>query len=520
MNLSRNSRYGVWLMAAILIVCLAGDSMAAGPKWIGVFFVKGKIGLKWQSSEGATEYRVYRKIGGGDFESIHTTDKTQYFDTQLTPGEVHVYKIAGVDASGQEALGLEKAVTVAGGTVAAFKAPTWSGLRTDRKGILLNWDKVKSAIAYNIHRSMTPGGPYDIVGNSASHRYSDRDGLEQGGTYYYVVNAMNEEFEETDFSEERSIKYGLTAEEMDALDTTKIELVPITLTHLFSIEEAGNLGTLNQPFDVCLNSKGDIYITDTRRFRIDCFDPSGKHKFSFGERTPRDQRDDPPEGTFESPMPMFIDAQDQVWVGDNTNNDIQVFTAEGKFIRRIRVATGGEGREGFRPNGLAVLDDGRIVASDGGKHQLLILDQEGKILFKTAHGGEDASDEKALWFSFPGELAVHDGVISVIDQLGVRIQQFDLDGKFIRSFGSAGYGAGQFGRPKAISVADNGQLWVSDGMANTVQIFTPDGIVKSAITKFDNPDLQLTSPAGMAIRDGKLYLVTRLTNMVHVFKIN
>ena len=508
----------VWLLVAILTLTLAGVAMAEGPKWIGAFFVKGKIGLKWQAFDGAAEYRVYRKVGSGDFENILTTDKTQYFDTGLTPGENHVYKIAAVDASGTENMSSEKAVMVAGGSVASFKPPKWVGIRTDRRGALLNWDRVKGAVAYNVYRSTTEGGPYDVVGNTPSAKYSDYE-VEQGTTYYYVLNAMNEEFEETEQSEERSIKYGMTAEEIAALDTTKVELEETKLTFLFAIEEAGNLGTLNLPTDVFVNSQGDIYVSDTRRFRIDCFDSSGKHKFSFGERTAKGDEKNPPEGTFESPMPLFIDKQDLVYVGDNQNHDIQVFAADGKFIRRIRVAITGD-QQPFRPNGLAVLDDGRILATDAASHRLLFLDQDGKILKEIYHGGTTQEEQDHLWFSFPSEVVVSEtGVISVVDQMGARVQQFNLDGTFVRIFGGVGYAAGQFGRPKGIAIADDGRLWVSDGMANIVQIFTGEGEVKSAVTGFDNPDLKLASPFGMFVRDGRFYLVTRLTNKVLVFKI-
>lgn len=508
------------LLAAVLLLAMA--AMAAdGPKWIGAFFVKGRVGLKWQTFEGAKEYNIHRKVGSGDFEKIHSTEKTQYFDTGTTPGEVHTYKISVVDGAGKELFSGEKTVSVPGGTAAgAFKPPTWSGVRWDRQGIRLNYDKVPGAIAYNILRSTTPGGPYEIVGNTPSTRYADRQDLVQGTTYYYVVQGMNEDFEETEYSEEKSIKYGLSAEEIAAADTVKIELEELILTHLFTIEDAGNLGTLNQPADVFVNSKGNIYVSDTRRFRINCYDPKGKHLFSFGQKTEKIDLENPPEGTFTSPMPIFIDKQDQVWVGDNTNHDIQVFTADGKFIRRIRVDVGPD-KAAFRPNGLVVLDDGRIVATDAGNHRLLVLDKDGKILAETDHGGTGETEEDKLWMSFPAEvvMAADGKTVCVIDQMGARVQQFGLDCSWVRTFGKAGYGIGEFGRPKGIALGEDGRLWVSDGMANTIQVFTFEGEPKAAITKFEGSDEKLTSPAGMFIKDGKFYIVTRLTARVHVFKI-
>ncbi|HWR81981.1 MAG TPA: hypothetical protein VN285_01615, partial [Candidatus Deferrimicrobium sp.] len=268
-----------------VVLTLVASSLhsQAGPEWIGAFFVKGKVGLKWQPVEGASKYNVYRSEVGGEFQLIVAEDKTHYFDEALTPGTVYNYKIAAVMADGSERMSTEKSVTIPGQAVGAFTPPTWVGLRIDRDKIYANWDNVAGVMAYNIYRSETSGGPYEVVGNVTTSKFADNKGLEAGKTYYYVLTALNEQFEETEKSEERSIKFGVSASERAAADTVQQNLIleEIKLTPLFDLTDAGPLGAMNQPADVAVNSKGDIYVNDVLNFRVNVYGHDGQYKFSF-----------------------------------------------------------------------------------------------------------------------------------------------------------------------------------------------------------------------------------------------
>jgi sugar lactone lactonase YvrE len=485
-----------------------------GPKWIGAFHVKGRVGLKWQAMEGITEYTVYRKASKGDYEKLEATDKTQLFDAELTPGETYTYKIVVVGAAGAELTSIEKKVVIPGAEKGSFTPPQWSGVRFDRNKFLLRWDQVPGAMAYNIYRSSTSGSGYEVVGNATTQRYADSDNLERGETYYYVITALNEEFEETEYSEERSIKFGETFEQQAQEEVEAIVLEDLPLTYLFDITQAGGNADMNQPADVFVNSKGNIYITDALNFQVNCYDPNGAHLFSFGERTPSDMTDSPPQGTFSYPFTLFVDKNDEVYVTDVKNGDIQVFSPDGKFQRRITIAVD-NGMEQFRPNGIAVLDDGRIVSTDAGNHRFVIIDQKGKVLLSKGSRGAEPGQ-----FTFPDELIVtDDGSICIVDVINCRIQQFDMEGNFIRAFGQAGQTAGTFGRPKGLTLDKTGRIWVSDAMANIVQIFTMEGEVKSAITGFEDKDIFLATPRGMFIKDGRFYIVNRLPHRLMVFQI-
>ncbi len=55
----------------------------------------------------------------------------------------------------------------------------------------LTWTGIPNTASYNVLRGATNGGPYSLVGNSTSTAYSDRTGLANSNTYYYVLQPLN-----------------------------------------------------------------------------------------------------------------------------------------------------------------------------------------------------------------------------------------------------------------------------------------------------------------------------------------
>lgn len=502
-----------WLSGLIIAVFVVSVFAASAPNLIGAFFVKGKVGLKWMNVTDATEYVVYRQEGSGEFQKLDATEKTNFFDVNVSPGSKYTYKIAAV-VGGAEVAGTTKSLTIPGQALGAFEAPSGiSGRYDSRKGIYLKWDKVGAAMAYNIYRSSTAGGEYEVVGNASTNKHLDNEGIKNGETYYYVVTAMDEMFEETPYSAEAAIQAGETAEEASAMEAAlAVQLDSVDLKFLYMVDEAGPEGPMLQPTDVFLNSLGDIYISDYGNRRILCFKNNGDFKFSFGFQS--ESKVTPEEGSFTSPMTLFIDDKDQVYVSDVVNCNVQVFDAGGKFIKRVSLNGDEEGKRGWRPNGMHVLSDGRIITTDAGNMRVLIVDQSGAILKVIENESSPAP------FTFPDELTVtKDNLITIVDPIGSKIQQFDLDGNFVRHFGSLGNAAGMFGRPKGVTTDESGMIWVSDGMGNTIQGFSPEGEIKVNMWIGENiQEVGISSPRGIFLRDNKIYFINRILHQLVVLE--
>jgi streptogramin lyase len=56
-----------------------------------------------------------------------------------------------------------------------------------------------------------------------------------------------------------------------------------------------------------------------------------------------------------------------------------------------------------------------------------------------------------------------------------EIQEFQIDGTFVRRWGGIGSGPGQFNFPSDVRISRDGKVFVSDRFNNRIQIFTPNG---------------------------------------------
>jgi DNA-binding beta-propeller fold protein YncE len=201
-------------------------------------------------------------------------------------------------------------------------------------------------------------------------------------------------------------------------------------------------------------------------------------------------------------------------VADIGRNDIQVFAADGTFLRRIVVEME-KGQEALRANGMCLIDHERLAVTDTGNHRLLIIDMDGNILSEIGKRGSAPGE-----FVFPGEIERSaDGELFVLDVINNRVQVLDQDGNFIRAFGEAGEGVGLFGRPAGLALAPDGRVWVSDNMSALIQSFTPQGDIKFVVGSAQD-EWHFVAPRGINFVGNRLYVVDRLSNKVIVYDLS
>ena len=66
---------------------------------------------------------------------------------------------------------------------------TRAGLKPAR--IDLTWTGISNVDHYNVLRGTAHGGPYSLIGSSSVPAYSDKVGLTNGNTYFYVLQPIN-----------------------------------------------------------------------------------------------------------------------------------------------------------------------------------------------------------------------------------------------------------------------------------------------------------------------------------------
>jgi DNA-binding beta-propeller fold protein YncE len=141
--------------------------------------------------------------------------------------------------------------------------------------------------------------------------------------------------------------------------------------------EAAGSRKLNQPNDVALASNGDIFVAQGHTPgpggdpRVLKFDKQGRFIKSWGGKGKE-------PGQFEVAHGISVDAKGLLWVSDRENQRIQIFDADGKFVRQIKYAG--------LPCGL---DIGRqyIYMVNGFAGQVVRMDLTGNVLAATGKPG-------------------------------------------------------------------------------------------------------------------------------------
>ena len=161
----------------------------------------------------------------------------------------------------------------------------------------------------------------------------------------------------------------------------------------------------NKPADVAFASNGDFYVADGYgNSRVVKFNRAGEFLMAWGEKGTA-------PGEFNLPHAVQVDAEGLVYVGDRENNRIQVFNADGKFLRQFA---------GMAPFGLFITPEQFLFVADGRANKVFKMTLAGKVLTSWGATGEEPGN-----FRMAHALTVaRDGAVYVTEITGKRIQKF------------------------------------------------------------------------------------------------
>jgi hypothetical protein len=120
---------------------------------------------------------------------------------------------------------------------------------------------------------------------------------------------------------------------------------------------------------------------------------------------------------------------------------------------------------------------GKIWASEPFDNVFWIFDRDGKYLesWGTPGRGDGQLNLSADGNGY-GDIAFDStGGFYVVEAGNARVEQFDKDRAFVKSWGTFGTGDGQFTLPIDIEVGPSGDVYVYDGGRHLVQVFDADG---------------------------------------------
>lgn len=206
---------------------------------------------------------------------------------------------------------------------------------------------------------------------------------------------------------------------------------------------------------------------------------------------------------------VATDSHDRVYVFNRSEHPLIVYDRDGTFL-----SSWGEGVF-TRPHGITIHQD-VVYCADDTDHTVRAFTLDGQLLHtlgnenQPSDSGYNASVEHNLTsikrgsgpFNRPTRLSVApNGELYVSDGYGnARIHRFAADGTLIQSWGEPGEQPGQFNLPHSVWVHADGRVFVCDRENDRIQIFSPDG---EFLTMWTN----VTRPGDLFIdRDENVYI--------------
>lgn len=207
-----------------------------------------------------------------------------------------------------------------------------------------------------------------------------------------------------------------------------------------------------RPYDIGA-VKGKIYISD-RTFKKILIIDLVKNEFNYI----RDEK----AGALGEPAGIWVTEDDYKYVADMQRKQIVVFDDNNNFFRAY-----GENDQFGKPIDVAVYQN-KIYVCDFDKHQIIVVDKD---LGKTIHEIGGLGIEEGRFHKPTYVITDKEGYIYVNDAFNFRVQMFDPEGNFQKTFGYQGDTIGAFARPKGLDIDRDGHLYVVDTAFENVQIF-------------------------------------------------
>jgi NHL repeat len=254
------------------------------------------------------------------------------------------------------------------------------------------------------------------------------------------------------------------------------------------LDQFGSLGTgsgqVDSPVDIASDGLGKLFVADRDNFRVDVFSTGGTFLYAFGLDV-----DEPDGGTtaevcttacrqgnsggaagaLDSPVGIAVDGAGNVFVAEESNHRISVFTSAGTFVKAF-------GRDVAEPDGGTGPE---VCPTDG-----------------ACRSGDSGIGSGAL--NLPAGLDVDGSTLFVADSNNYRIDLYGTDGTFQKAFGadvnepdgatvletctttcrlgnSSGGGAGQLDLPLDVVADGAGNVYVANTSNLRVDSFSVGG---------------------------------------------
>ena len=291
----------------------------------------------------------------------------------------------------------------------------------------------------------------------------------------------------------------------------------------------GSSGTGNDKFNTPQGVAVDanyIYVADTNNHRVQIF-----NRYTLAYVATIGGNYGTGNYQFKYPTDVAVDAAGNIYVADYVNKRVQQYNSSRVYQRTY--GTTGESYVAtndrfYHPNGVAMGADGSIYIVEGYGCRLVKLNAAGSPQWTIGVAGQPSNDDG--YFNYLEDVAVGpDGRIYIIESWGLslriranhRLQIFNPDGSFYRSFG--GYGSGNYGfiGPTGIAIDHTGKVYIADRYNHRVQIYSNQLFYIATLGQTGVPgsdNARFWGPYDVAVdRNGYIYVADEGNDRIQVF---
>jgi sugar lactone lactonase YvrE len=244
----------------------------------------------------------------------------------------------------------------------------------------------------------------------------------------------------------------------------------------------GQDGLFRNPHTIRFDSKGNLWIVDTRMQTVRKFTLDGKVLLTVG--TPNEAGED--ETHMNQPNDVAVAPNGDLYVSDGYgNNRIVVFDSQGKFIRAWGRLGNGQG-EFSQPHGMVLDSQQRVYVADRNNARIQVFDAKGTFLKEW----KNIITPWALLMTKNDELYVCGSSPTLFEEVPANqpggglasppkdqlFLKLDLEGRLKQLWAfPKGDAPGQLDWAHSMALGPDGSLYFAEVMAKRAQKFVPAG---------------------------------------------
>ena len=272
--------------------------------------------------------------------------------------------------------------------------------------------------------------------------------------------------------------------------TTATETTTLEYIKTIGITNNGDNGRgFANPYSIAVSGDGRIYVLsrcDPARataVRVGVQDIDENFLFEFSEGYGSGP------GQFVLPVAIAFDSQERLYITDEYNHRVVIYSSEGKFLDQWG-EHGSEPGKLNSPAGIAIDSNDNVYIADQHSHAISKFTSDGRFINRFGRE-EDVTPWHSLYMPW-GLCTDADDNVLVADWRHNAVKRFSPDGRHLQTFGGlqntpGGLENTLFNRPSGVAVDSDGYIYVTDWGNERLQVLTPNGALYATERGRANP---------------------------------